>query len=172
MAVESELKKFGLHPTAVALGEAEIAEDISEAEKESLEEVLNRLGFELINDKKSRLIEQIKTLVVDVVFHQSEPLRINLSAYLAEKLRYEYSYLSNLFSEGQGITIEQYFIAQRIEKVKELLVYNELSLSQIADHMGYSSVSHLSKQFKKVTGLRPTQFKNLKGNKRRPLDEL
>lgn len=172
MVVQSELEKFGLHPVSVELGEAEISDDPNKEEKEALNEVLNRLGFQLINDKRSRWIEQIKKAVVELVYRQEEQLRINLSAYISKKLNHDYSYLSNLFSEVQGITIEQYYIAQKIERVKELLVYDELSLSEIADEMNYSSVSHLSKQFKKVTGLTPTHFKRIKEKKRRPIDEL
>ena len=172
MVVQSELEKFGLHPVSVELGEAEISDDPNKEEKEALNEVLNRSGFQLINDKRSRWIEQIKKAVVELVYRQEEQLRINLSAYISKKLNHDYSYLSNLFSEVQGITIEQYYIAQKIERVKELLVYDELSLSEIADEMNYSSVSHLSKQFKKVTGLTPTHFKRIKEKKRRPIDEL
>lgn len=172
MVVNSELEKFGLHPVSVDLGEVEISDDINEEEKEALNDVLNQVGFELINDKKSRWIEQIKKAVMELVYREDEQLKTNLSTHISEKLNHDYSYLSNLFSEVQGITIEQYYIAQKIERVKELLVYDELSLSEIADELNYSSVSHLSKQFKKVTGLTPTHFRQVKEKKRRPIDEL
>ena len=172
MVVQSELEKFGLHPVSVELGEVEISDDLNEEEKEALNEVLSGFGFKLINDKKNRWIEQIKKAVVELVYRQEEQLKVNLSTYISEKMNHDYSYLSNLFSEVQGITIEQYYIAQKIERVKELLVYDELSLSEIADELNYSSVSHLSKQFKKVTGLTPTHFKQIKEKKRRPIDEL
>lgn len=172
MVVRAELEKFGLHPVSVELGEVEIADDINEEEKEALDDVLNQLGFQLISDKKSRWIEQIKKVLVELVHHQEEQVKTNLSIYISEKLHHDYSYLSNLFSEVQGVTIEQYYIAQKIERVKELLVYDELSLSEIADELNYSSVSHLSKQFKKVTGLTPTHFRQVKKKKRKPLDEI
>ena len=172
MVVQSELEKFGLHPVSVDLGEVEISDDINGEEKEALNEVLNGFGFELINDKKSRWIEQIKKTVIELVYLKEEQLKTNLSTYISEKLNHDYSYLSNLFSEVQGVTVEQYYIAQKIERVKELLVYDELSLSEIAHELNYSSVSHLSKQFKKVTGLTPTHFKQIKEKKRRPIDEL
>lgn len=172
MVVRNELERFGLHPLSVDLGEAEINDDINEEEKESLDESLKQYGFELISDKKSRWIEKIKTSVVELVYQKEEPLKTTLSSYISDKLNHDYSYLSNLFSEVQGVTIEQYYIAQRIERVKELLVYDELSLSEIANELNYSSVSHLSKQFKKVTGLTPTHFKNIREKRRKPLDDL
>lgn len=172
MVVESEIKKFGLRPLHVQLGEAEIEEDLNDEEKSSLDEVFQGLGFELISDKKSRWIDRIKTSVIDLVYQKEELGKLNLSTYLSEKLAHDYSYLSNLFSETQGTTIEQYHISQKIERVKELLVYDELSLSEIADTLGYSSVSHLSKQFKKITGLTPTHFKSIREKKRTPIDEL
>ncbi len=172
MVVRTELKKSGLHPVSVELGEVDISDDINEEEKEALNDVLNQLGFQLISDKKSRWIEQIKRVLVELVHHQEEQVKTNLSTYISEKLHHDYSYLSNLFSEVQGVTIEQYYIAQKIERVKELLVYDELSLSEIADKLNYSSVSHLSKQFKKVTGLTPTHFRQVKEKKRKPLDEV
>ena len=172
MVVKSELKKFGLHPIAVQLGEAEVEEKMAEDRKQALDETLKELGFQLIDDKKSRWIEKIKTSVVELVYNRQETLKKKLSVYISENLHHDYSYLSNLFSEVQGTTIEQYFIAQRIERVKELLVYDELTLSEIADRLGYSSVSHLSKQFKKITGLTPTHFRQVKEKKRTPIDLL
>lgn len=172
MVVESEIRKFGLHPRRVQLGEVEIEEDLNEEEKLAFDEALQQLGFELISDRKSRLVQHIKTCVLELVYKKQELGNLNLSQYLANNLGHDYSYLSNLFSEIQGSTIEQFFISQKIERVKELLVYDELSLSEIADLLGYSSVSHLSKQFKKITGLTPTFFKNIKEHKRTPIDEL
>lgn len=172
MVVESEIKKFGLHPIYVQLGKAEIEEDLNEEEKNALDEVFRELGFQLISDKKSRLVERIKTSLIDLVYQKEELGNRNLSTYLSEKLAHDYSYLSNLFSETQGTTIEQYFITQKIERVRELLVYDELTLTEIAELLGYSSVSHLSKQFRKVTGLTPTFFKSIKEKKRVPIDEL
>lgn len=172
MVVESELKQFGLHPLSVTLGEAEISDELNDEEKSSLDEKLRNLGFELMSDKKSRWIEKIKNSITELVYHQEELERSNLSTHISQKLAHDYSFLSNLFSESQGTTIEQFYISQKIERVKELLVYDELSLSEIADLLNYSSVSHLSKQFKKVTGLTPTHFKNIREKKRIPLDEL
>ncbi|RKS23112.1 AraC-like DNA-binding protein [Flavobacterium endophyticum] len=172
MAVQKEFEKTGLMPITIELGEVETAETISKEQLEELENALKHLGFELIDDKKSRLIEQIKTEIIRLIHHSEEIENTNLSSLLSEKLHYEYNYISNLFSEVEGTTIEKYFIAQRIEKVKELLVYDELSLSQIAIQLGYSSTAYLSSQFKKVTGLTPTFYKSLKETKRKNIDEL
>ena len=170
--VRSELEKFGLHPLTVELGMAEIDRELSAEEKKLLNTRLEVLGFELIDDKKTRLIESIKTTVVEIIRNSEEVPKMTFSEYLSRKFNHDYSALSKLFSEVQGITIEQYIITQKIEKVKELLVYDELSLKEIALQLNYSSVSHLSKQFKKVTGLTPTHFKQVKENKRIPLDKL
>ena len=172
MVVKSELEKFGLHPVTVTLGEVELDQEITPAQKEELREHFLDLGFELIDDKKTRLIENVKTSILERVHYKEDPLKITFSEYLSEKFHQDYSALSKLFSEVQGMTIEQYAITQKIEKVKELLVYDELSLKEIALQLNYSSVSHLSKQFKKVTGLTPTHFKQVKENKRIPLDKI
>lgn len=172
MVVKNELGKFGLHPLTVELGMAEVEREISAEEKAQLNDLLQNLGFELIDDKKTRLIESIKTTVVELVRNPEDLPKMTFSEHLSEKFHQDYSALSKLFSEVQGVTIEQYVITQKIEKVKELLVYDELSLSEIAHQLHYSSVSHLSKQFKKVTGLTPTHFKQVKENKRIPLDKL
>ena len=172
MAVQAELEKAGLHPLTVELGEVEIGSKPSKEELRRLDGALRKLGFELIDDKKSRIIEKIKNCIVTLVHHSSEFIGVNLSDYIAGQLHYEYTYLSNLFSEVEGTTIEKYFIAQKIEKVKELLVYDELSLSEIADQLGYSSVAYLSSQFKKVTGLTPTYYKSLKDHKRKNIEDL
>lgn len=173
MVVENELKNFGWHPTSVVLGEAILEEDLNETEKKQISNRLQELGFELIDDKKSQLIEHTKTLIIQLIHYANdEPLKTNLSDYLRDRLHHDYNYLSNLFSEIEGTTIEKYFIAQKIERVKELLVYDELTLSEIAFQLNYSSVAHLSSQFKKVTGLTPSYFKNIKSNKRKPLDGI
>ncbi|MBS7565291.1 helix-turn-helix transcriptional regulator [Mucilaginibacter sp. Bleaf8] len=172
LAVEAELKSSGYHPTHVELGEVTVSEELSHQQLAELNTKLKHLGFELIDDRKSRTVEKIKNLVIKLVHHTDTTLAINLSEYLAEHLHYEYKYLSNLFSETEGTTIEKYYISQKIEKVKELLIYDELTLSQIAYRMGYSSVAYLSNQFKKETGLTPTHFKTIKDNKRRNIEEL
>lgn len=171
MVVKTELEKLGFIPVAVQLGEAEVSGNLVPEEKNRINEKLKEFGFAIIDDKKSRLIEKIKNLIIGLVYKE-EPEKINYSDYLATHLHHDYSYLSKLFSEVQGMTIEQYFITQKIERVKELLVYDELSLSEIAYQLNYSSVSHLSKQFKKITGLTPTHFKRLKDQKRTPIDDL
>ncbi len=172
MVVKAELLKAGLHPTHVDLGEVDIADDITEAQKKVLNLALNPLGFELIDDKKARIIEKVKNLIVVLVHQKNSELKTNLSDYLSTQLHHDYSYITNLFTQVEGTTIEQYFIAQKIERVKELLVYDELSLSEIANQLNYSSVSHLSKQFKKVSGLTPSHFKQLKEKRRKPLEEV
>lgn len=172
MVVRSELEKAGLLVLGVELGEVEIKNPPTNQQQMKLTSSLNKLGFELIDDQKSRLIEQIKTIIIEHVHYTDTPAPLKLSAILTDKLNYDYGYLSNLFSEVEGSTIEKYYINQRIEKVKELLVYNELSLSQIAFQLGYSSVAYLSSQFKQVTGMTPSAFKNLQGNKRKNIEDL
>ncbi|MBN9485270.1 MAG: AraC family transcriptional regulator [Bacteroidetes bacterium 43-93] len=171
MVVRSELEKMGLQPVSVELGQVELAEDITEETKGSLGEVLEQLGFEIIDDKRSRIIEKIKSLIIQSVQKEAPERKINLSDYLSQQLHYDYNYLSTLFSEIEGVTIEKFLIKQKIEKAKELLVYDELSLSQIADYLGYSSVAHLSSQFKQVTGFTPSHFKTIR-EKRKPIDKV
>ena len=172
-AVQRELKKLGLIPLNVVLGTAIVEGLIEESTLKEIDQSLHEIGFELIDDKKSRLVESIKTEVISYIHYDPELIgKLNFSDYLSEKLGYDYSYLSSLFSSVEGLTIEKYIILQRIEKVKELLIYDELALKEIAYQMGYSSVQHLSNQFKKVTGLTPSFFKKIKENKRRPLDEV
>lgn len=172
MLVKDELSRLGLAFNAVELGSADLVEDISPEQKQSLREALLRSGLELMDDKKGILIQKIKNIIVELVHYKEEPLTIKLSEYLSQKLNRNYTYLANLFSEVQGITIEKYYITQRIERVKELLVYDELSLTEIARLMNYSNVAHLSTQFKKVTGLTPSHFKGLKVKRRNMLDDL
>lgn len=171
-AVRNELEKAGITVLSVELGEAEIKNELTPEELQHIDKSLQALGFELIGDRKIRIIEQIKNEIVYLVHHSGETLNTNLSTLLSGKLNYDYTYLSNLFSEVEGTTIEKYHIAQRVEKVKELLVYDELSLAEIADALGYSSAAYLSSQFRKVTGLTPTFYKSIKENKRRKIDEL
>ena len=172
MVVQDELEKLGLDFTNIKLGEVILAKELTSDERNSLESALVPLGFELIDDKKSRIIEKIKNIIIDLVHHQDNDSKNNLSDILSEKLNHDYNYLSNLFSEVEGTTIEKYFIAQKIEKIKELLVYDELSLSEIAIRLNYSSVAYLSNQFKKVTGLTPSYFKQIREDKRKPLDKV
>ena len=172
MIVKSELEKMGLHYTSVELGEAVITEDISDNQKAELNHSLKKWGIELIENKKSIIIEKIKSVIIEQVHYSEEPLQINLSEYLAQKLLYDYTYLANLFSETQGITIEHFFLLHKIERVKELLIYDELTISEIAWKLNYSSVSHLSNQFKKMTGLTPSFFKKLKDKKRQSFEDI
>lgn len=172
MVVKSEFEKLGLPTISVELGEVELQNTITEHQKKDLLNHLHTLGFDLIDDKKSKTIEKIKTLIIDLVHHKNNELKTNLSDYLAKNLNQDYNSLSNLFSEVENTTIEKYFISQKIEKVKELIIYNELSLSEIADILNYSNVAHLSNQFKKVTGFTPTYFKQLKNKKRIQIENL
>jgi YesN/AraC family two-component response regulator len=172
MVVKDELTKLGLKYISVELGEVELMEDISQVQLGQFRAALSRSGLELMDDRKSILIQKIKTVVIELVHYSEEPLVINLSAYLAEKLQHDYTYLANLFSEVQGTTIEKFFISHKIERVKELLVYDELTLTEISYKMHYSSVAHLCTQFKKVTGLTPSHFKSLKNKRRSMLEDL
>jgi len=172
MVVRDQLQKLGYHPVIVELGEADITEDLNAAELEQVRAVFLQSGLELMEDKKSILIQKIKNIIVELVHYSEEPLVVNLSEYLHKKLDHNYTYLANLFSHVQGTTIEKYFILHKIERVKELLVYNELNLTEIAYLMHYSSVAHLSAQFKKVTGLTPSHFKQLREQRRKMLEEL
>ena len=172
MVVKEELTKLGLHYTTVELGEAEVLENISPEQHELFKTALLRSGLELMDDKKSVLIQKIKNVIVELVHYSEEPLTINFSEFLSQKLNHDYTYLANLFSEVQGFTIEKFLIAHKIERVKELLVYDELNLTEIAYKMHYSSVAHLSAQFKKVTGLTPSHFKQLKNKRRSMLDDM
>lgn len=172
MAVKLEFKKLSLPVIAIKLGEVELSRELINDERQKLAQNLKPLGFELLEDKSSRIIEQIKNNIILLIHCKKDKRKVNLSAYLSDVLMHDYNFISKLFSDVEGITIEHYFIAQKIEKVKELLVYDELNLSEIALKLEYSSVAHLSKQFKKVTGLTPTQFKSSKTNLRIALDKL
>lgn len=172
MVVKAELAKMGLHYTTVELGEADIQENITPEQREQFKAALLKSGLELMDDKKSVLIQRIKNVIVELVHYSEEPLEVKFSEYLSRKLNHDYTYLANLFSEVTGTTIEKFFIAHKIERVKELLVYNELNLTEIAYLMHYSSVAHLSTQFKKVTGLTPSYFKKLKNKRRSMLEDV
>jgi YesN/AraC family two-component response regulator len=172
MVVKSELEKLGVHFMHLELGEVDVMEDLSNEQLESFSLGLNNTGLELINDKKSILVEKIKTTIIELVHYTDEQIKINLSDHLTSKLEYNYTYLANLFSEVKGTTIENFYLTHKIEKVKELLVYGELNLTEIADKLHYSSVAHLSNQFKKMTGLTPSHFKNLKLKKRNTIGNM
>lgn len=172
MVVKAELEKLGLTPTHIALGEITFSTEITAEQKNKINEAIEPLGFSVIDNRKSALIEKIKNLIIELVHAKSVELNTSLSTYLSHALHHDYNYLSNIFSEVEGTTIEKYFIAQKIERVKELLVYDELTLGEIAYQMNYSSIAHLSNQFKKVTGLTPSHFKNIRAEKRKPLDEV
>jgi len=162
MVVKSALDKLGLHYGVVDLGEVEIQENLTDDQRNRLKYSLLKSGLELMDDKKAILVERIKNVIIEMVHYEDELPKTNFSDYLSEKLDYNYTYLASLFSETKGITIEQFMILHKIEKVKELLLYDELTLSEIAWKLHYSSVAHLSHQFKKVTGLTPSYFKSLK----------
>ena len=171
MAVREELTKLGLH-FIVEMGVVDVMETISEEQREKLSIELLKSGLELINDKKAMLIEKIKNIIIEMVHYSNELPKINFSDYLSEKLQYDYTYLSNVFSEVQGITIEKFFISHKIERVKELIFYNELTLTEIALMMHYSSVSHLSNQFKTMTGYTTSHFKKLKYQRRQAIEDV
>lgn len=172
LAVKDELKKLGLHFIVVDLGEVEIMENISFEKREILKQALLDSGLELMDDKRAILIEKIKNIIIDMVHHTEESIKINFSDFLSDKLNHNYTYLANLFSEVQGTTIEHFIINHKVERIKELIIYGELNVTEIAWKMGYSSVAHLSTQFKKVTGLSPTHFKQLKDKRRNPIEEI
>lgn len=162
MVVKTELDKLGIRSPSIELGEIEISEDLSDEQLQAFGKAIQRFGFEIMDDRKSYLIEKIKHAIFELVNYSDEEIKVGLSDYISLKVNHSYIYLSNLFSEVTGTTIEQYIITKKIDRVKELLIYEDLSLSEIAFRMHYSSVAHLSAQFKKVTGLTPSAFKKLK----------
>jgi AraC-like DNA-binding protein len=172
IVVESELKKMGLNFTKVELGEVETNETVTQEQRNQLNEALKNSGLELIDDKRSLLVEKIKNATIEWVHYNDEPAGVCLSEYISKKLNHNYTYLSNTFSELEGTTIEKFYITHKVERAKELLIYNELNITEIAHRINYSSVAHLSYQFKKVTGLTPTCFKRLKNRRRISLDEV
>lgn len=172
MLVKEELKALGLHYVIINLGEVEILEDISLDVRQLLKTNLLKSGLELLDDKRSILIEKIKIVVIEMIHYAEELPKVNYSVYISEKMGYDYTYLSNIFSEVKGITLQQFIIKHRIEKAKELIIYDELSLTEISYRLQYSSVAHLSNQFKKVTGLTPSVFKSLMQKRRENHESL
>ncbi|HZG99607.1 MAG TPA: helix-turn-helix domain-containing protein [Flavisolibacter sp.] len=172
LIVKEALTQLGLHVRVLELGEVEISEELTAEALLPLQTALMQYGLELMEDKKSMLIERIKTIIIEMIHYSEEPPLLNFSSFLSEKLNYDYNYLSNLFSEVKGTTIEHYIIAHKIERAKELLIYNELTLTAIAEKLHYSNVSHLSNQFKKVTGLTPSFFKKMKHKRLIALENL
>jgi len=172
IVVKEVLKEFGLHFVVVELGEVEIIENLTDDVREQLKVSLLDSGLELMDDRKAVLIEKIKSVILEMVHHTEEAGKTNFSDFLSSKLNYDYTYLANLFSEVQGTTIEQFIISLKVERIKELIIYDELSITEIAWKLNYSSVAHLSNQFKKVTGLSPSHFKQLKDKRRSPVEEI
>ena len=172
MVVKAEFEKLGLQHVDVEIGEVNTIEDIPKEQLEQLDIALRKSGLQLMEDKKSILVEKIKSAVIELVHYTDDQIKTNLSDYLSEKLDYDYTYLANLFSEVKGFTIEKFYLTHKIEKAKELIVYDELTLSEIAYKLHYSSVAHLSNQFKKITGLTPSHFKELKIKRRRTLEDV
>lgn len=171
-AVEEELKKANISFNSIKLGEVVLSKEIEPESLKTLSEKLRERGFELLNNENSKIVDRIKTLIIDLIHIHKKQLQVNYSTYLEKELNKDYSYLSNLFSSTEGVTIEKYIIMQKVERIKELLIYGELNLSEIAHEMNYSSVQHLSNQFKKVTGMSPSDFKKLQSPLRKPLDSV
>ncbi len=172
MMVKEELAKLGIRYMTVDLGLVEIFEDINEIQFKQLQINLLKSGLELLDDKRSILIEKIKNLIVEMIHYSEELPEVNYSDYISEKLGYDYTYLANIFSEVKGTTIQQFIIMHKVEKIKELLIYDELNVTEIAYKLHYSSVAHLSNQFKKITGLTPSFYKKLKEKRKRNLEEM
>ena len=172
MVVKQELEKLGLHYLHVDLGTIEIRENINNSQKEQLRKNLKVFGLDLLDNNRNIIIEKIKAVIIEMVHYSDDLPKVNYSDYISEKLGYDYTYLANTFSEVKGITIQQYIILNKIERAKELILYDELNLTEISYKLNYSSVAHLSNQFKKVTGLTPTYFKGLKEKRMRNLEDL
>lgn len=172
LAVKEVLKKLGLHFVMVDLGEIDIMEDITDEQREVLKAELHEIGLELMDNKRAILIEKVKNVIIEMVHHSVELPKVNYSEYISEKLNHDYTYLSNIFSEVKGITIQQFIITHKVERIKELLLYDELNLTEISYKMNYSSVAHLSNQFKKITGLTPSHYKQLKDNNRISIEDI
>ncbi|MET6989963.1 helix-turn-helix domain-containing protein [Sediminicola arcticus] len=172
MVVRQELQKLGLHYVNVDLGTIEVLEDITDLQKELLDINLKKFGLELLDDTRKILIEKIKAVIIEMIHYSDELPKVNYSDYISEKLGYDYNYLASTFSEVKGVTIQQFIIMNKIERVKELLLYDELNLTEISYRLNFSSVAHLSNQFKKVTGLTPTYFKKLKKKRFKNLEDL
>ncbi|MEO8772038.1 MAG: AraC family transcriptional regulator [Ferruginibacter sp.] len=172
MVVQAAFKKLGLHYVTINLGEVNVLEKITAVQREKLKEILLKSKLELMDDKKAILIERIKSVIIEMVHYSEEVPKTNFSDYLSKKLSHNYTYLANIFSETQSITIEHFIIIHKIERVKELIIYDELNFTEIADKLHYSGVAHLSSQFKKVTGLTPSYFKTMKNKKLNMLEDL
>lgn len=172
MVIKQQLEQLGLHPKSVVLGEATIQEEVTEKVRNKVKAAIEPFGFELLDDKRDLLINQIKSAIINLVHYHDETLKTNLSDYLQDKINKDYSTISKLFSEVTNTTIEKYLITQKIERAKELLVYGELTIKEIAEKLNYSSSAYFSSQFKSVTGLTPSYFKTIKEHKRKPLDEV
>lgn len=172
MVVKEAFKKLGLHYVTINLGEVKVLEPISAKQREQLKSLLFKSRLELMDDKRAILIERIKCVIVEMVHYTDDLPKTNFSDYLSKKLNHDYTYLANIFSETQGITIEHFIITHKIERVKELIIYDELNLTEIADKLHYSGVAHLSSQFKKITGLTPSYFKTLKNKKLTMLEDV
>ena len=172
IAVKEVFRNLGLVYGNVELGEVELAEILSDDKLDELKISLLNIGFELIEDRRAILIERIKNIVIDMVHHSDKPIKVNFSDYLSEKLKYDYTYMANVFSEVQGISIEQFIISHKVERIKEYIIYDELNMTEIAFKMNYSSVAHLSGLFKKVTGLTPSYFKKLKMRRLEPIENI
>lgn len=172
MVVRLELESLGFQVVSISLGEFELVEELSPEQKQRVQIALEKLGFMFIDKRKDRLVEQIKTCIIELIFQNNGELKVNLSDYLSDYLHIEYNYLSIIFSEIEGVTVEKYFISQKIERVKELLAYDELTLSEIAIDLNYSRVAHLSSQFKKITGQTPSSYKKVKNKERKSLDKV
>lgn len=172
MMVKEELKKLGIWYVVVDLGVIEILEDITSEQRKQLKINLLKSGLELLDEKRSILVESVKNVIVEMIHYSDEVPKVNYSDFISEKLGYDYTYLANVFSEVKGITIQQFIIINKIERVKELLLYDELSLTEISYRLHYSSVAHLSNQFKKITGLTPTFYKGIANKRRGNLEEV
>jgi AraC-like DNA-binding protein len=172
MVVKEALREMGLHFVMVDLGEIEIMENLTDEQRLELKTALFEAGLELMDDKKAMLIERIKNVIIEMVHYPDENIKVNFSNFLSEKLHYDYTYMANLFSEVQGTTIEQFIISHKVERIKELIIYGEWNISEIAHRMNYSNLAHLSSQFKKVTGLSPSHFKKLKDKRRSPIEDI
>jgi AraC-like DNA-binding protein len=172
LLVKDELQKLGIQPMSIDLGVVDILDDFSQEQRMQLEENLKKSGLGLLDDKKSILIEKIKNVIIEMIHYTDELPHVNYSDYISEKLGYNYTYLATIFSEVKGITLQQYIILHKIERVKELLIYDELNLTEIAYKLQYSSVAHLSNQFKKITGLTPTFYKQLKNKRKQNLERI
>jgi AraC-like DNA-binding protein len=172
MVVKNELEKLGVAYNYVKIGEVKTTRQITREQLNDLDIALRKSGLELMDDKKSILVEKIKASIIELVHYREDQIKVNLSNHLSERLNYDYTYLANLFSEVKGITIEKFYLTHKIERVKELIIYDELTLSEIAYRMHYSSVAHLSNQFKKYTGLTPSHYKLLKDKRRDTLENV